>query len=172
MSLGPGYDGDVFGVESVRDLEGKGKRELVRRIRYDVIERLYRYKPPLLTLEQRDAAVRLQVDDQLSRTPVMARVGTMGVSHADASFGLSEGVLEACKIVREAKGYLEKRHAIINRGVLWTCNLWAVVERVVVWNCNLTQTSTTFRVQRGHVLPALRIGLNHLIDFYDHKGLT
>lgn len=152
MAKQPGYDGDVFSFEAVRDHAGHGKRELVRRMRYDVVERLYRYNPPLLSLEQRDAAVKLQVDDQLSKTPVIARVGTMGVSKSDTDFGLSEAVMDATKRVREAKSYLGLQ--------------WAMVECVVLNNVNLSNAAKAFKIEQLRVLPRLRGGLDALTEYY------
>lgn len=152
MARQPGYDGDVFSFEAVRDHAGQGKRELVRRMRYDVVEWLYRQNPPLLTLEQRDAAVKLQVDDQLSKTPVIARVGTMGVSKSETDYGLSEAVMDATKRVREARAYLGLQ--------------WAIVDCVVLSNVNLSRTAKAFGIERLKVLPRLHGGLDALAEFY------
>lgn len=147
----PGYEGAYFAEEKVRDFEGsKNGRELVRRIRYDVIERLYRYNPPLLDLHQRDAAVKLQCDWQLSETPVMARVGTLGTGKAN--FGLSEAVLDATGRVRACKSSV---------GVQWP-----IIEAIVLTNLNLTKAATAFGIDRLRVLSKLRTALDHLSDFY------
>lgn len=153
IPMQPGYDGEVFSVEAVRDHGGKGKRELERRMRYDVVEWLYRQNPALLSLEQRDAAVKLQVDDQLSKTPVIARVGTMGVSKSETDYGLSEAVMDATKRVREAKSYLGLQ--------------WSIVECVVLSNVNLSRTAVAFGIKRLAVLPRLHKGLDQLGEYYE-----
>ncbi len=149
----PGFDGAHFVEEPIRDFDGKGKRDLVRRVKYDVVERLYRYNPSLLSLEQRDAAVRLQCDDQLSNCPVAARVGTVGVSKNDMAHGLSEAVLDARGRVRRAEAYLGKQ--------------WGVVRWVVLNNANLGMTAKTLAIHPRKVIWELRRGLDSLTNFYE-----
>ena len=153
LKMKPGFDGSPFGIEKIRDLEGHGKRELLRRIRYDVVERLYRYNPPLLTLGQRDAAVRLQCEDQLAKTPVMASAQGMGA--ARSSFGVSEAVLDARAIVRGCEGLLGRD--------------WALVAYVVLANQNLGAASLAFDIPPRAVLPKLRKGLDKLAGHFGQR---
>ncbi len=153
----PGFDGAYFAQEAVRDFDGRGKRDLVRRIRYDVCERLYRYSPPLISLEQRDAAVRLQCDDQLSKSPVMASTATTGVSRADSDFGIHQAILDATGRVRVCKSLLG--------------HLWPLVESIVLNNLNVSMTAKRFEMSQGRVVPRLRMGLDGVASFYErHKS--
>ncbi len=153
MAKQPGFDGADFQTEPVRDFAGLGKRDLVRRVKYDVIMRLHSYNPPLISLEQRDAGIRLQCDDQLSRSPVMASSATMGVSRADSDFGIHQAILDACGRVRGCKSLLG--------------NLWPMVESIVLNNLNVSMTAKRFDMAQGRVLPRLRMGLDGVVNFYD-----
>ncbi len=149
----PGHDGADWQMEPIRDLAGQGKRNLLRRIRYDVVMRLHSYSPPLISLEQRDAAIRLQCDDQLSRSPVMASSGTAGVSRADSDFGIHQAILDACGRVRACRALLG--------------HLWPLVESIVLNNLNVSMTAKRFEMAQGRVLPRLRMGLDGVVNFYD-----
>ncbi len=151
----PGHDGADWQVEAVRDFAGHGKRDLVRRIKYDVVMRLHSYSPPLISLEQRDAAIRLQCDDQLSRSPVMASSATMGVSRADSDFGIHQAILDATGRVRVCRSVVG--------------HLWPLVESIVLNNLNVSMTAKRFDISQGFVVPYLRKGLDAVAMFYEHS---
>lgn len=149
----PGFDGATFAEEKIRDYDGRGKRELVRRIRYDVIESLYRrYK--LITLEQREAAVRLQVDDQLAQTVPQARWGEAG--GGKSVFGIADAILGARGRVRRCQGQI-------------TDHIWSVVECIALHNFNITDCGKLLRMERLRVVPRLRDGLDIVSKFYDRE---
>ena len=149
----PGFDGAYFALEQIRDHAGKGKRELVRRIRYDVLERLYRYNPPIIDTQQRDAGVRIQCDDQLAKTPVMARVGTLGTGRND--FGLSQAILDAAARVRGCRAFVGLQ--------------WQVVELVALENFNMTATAKLLGIERLRIGDRLRCGLDAVAEFYSRQ---
>ncbi len=145
-----GYDGGDYVVEIVRDFAGKGKRDIFRRVRYDVIERLWRSKRPLITLEQREAAVRLQVDDQLAATATLARSG--GVRTGDIGYSMSVAVIDARGCVRAAQRLLAQD--------------WPVTKLVVLDNLGLGAAEKCLEWRPGNALLRLRNGLDRLSDLY------
>lgn len=160
----PGYDGAHFAEEPVRDFDGKGKRDLVRRVRYDVIEMLYQKKvgpkpapgytdnrKGLIELYQRDAAIELQVDDQLASTPVMARPGNVGGGQRH-DFGIADAILAARGRARACEKAMGLQ--------------WPIIQAVVLTNLNLTKAAAVFGIDRLRVLPRLRAALDCLSDFY------
>lgn len=150
---GPGFDGAQFAIERIRDPDDPTgrKRHLVRRIRYDVIEGLYRrYK--LITLVQREAAVRLQADDQLAQIVPQARWGEAG--GGKSIFGISEAVLDARGRVRACQG-------------LMTLQQKLVVEFIVLNNLQVAHTARVLKMERLRVVPRLRDGLDIVGKFYD-----
>ena len=150
---GPGYDGNIETIEAVRDLAGKGKRDIVRRIRYDVIEKLY--KLGLIEEYQRDAAVRLQCDWQLSEIIVQTRTGQPGTARHD--FGLSDARLDA-----------QARHGAAMR--LWDGQRRAYVEAVVLANTSHRSAAKSLRIPAYLALPILVQCLKELASHYEWSG--
>lgn len=148
----PGHDGELYVDEAIRDHAGKGKRELVRRMRYDVL--LWLHKRKLVETILFDAGVRLQCDDQLAKTPVMARVGSLGTGRHD--FGIPEAKADAEGRVRACETML---------GLLWP-----LVDLIVLKNVALGSAAKHLRVDRGRVIFRLRAGLRIVAGFYDEFG--
>ena len=144
----PGYDGGDYADEAIRDHAGKGKRDLTRRIRYDVIERLYRSK--LLTLEQRDAAVELQCDWQLAQ--IMPQAKSSLVKAGKSDFGLADAILDA-----------QARHGAAMRALGQFAKL---VELVALNNVQLYAAAKHLYIPRALALTYLGGHLDRLAKHY------
>ena len=126
----PGYDGAEFVVERIRDLAGRGKRDIVRRLRYDVIGQLA--KRGRLTEIQRAAATQIQCDWQMGEMMITARsaIGTRG---RNDDFGLLAAKIDAQKRYGDAVRIWDVRYrsfvvaiVIQNRGIGATCKRFEI----------------------------------------------
>jgi hypothetical protein len=143
-----GFDGHAPSEESVRDHDGRGKREIIRTIRYDTIGRLE--KQGIILPQHADAARRLQRDMEL------AEIASYSSPHMISGAGTNrpaDAKLDAMSRLTRA------RERVGPMG-------WQMLERLIVRGETPTTIQKALRVRRGHVAGVIAYALDTLARYY------
>lgn len=151
-----GYDGEIPPVlEPVRDIDGDGKRTIVREMRYDTVGWLLKHRR--IDAYQEAAARRLQRDAETAEILPQASSGTGGTPKLGV---LSDAQLTA--MVAHADALRAVRKAFDTLGSAGE----KLVTLVVIENKTLGKAAAIMRQQQQGALFALKIALDALAKFY------
>lgn len=163
---GHGYDGNPPAIEAPRDIHGKGKRTLERKVKYDTIDRLKNAR--VLQKVHVDAARKLQEDANAAE--IRSQSSMDGIPSTRTLYALSDAQCDAMAKHADARDAVRKALGVAgSRGEL-------LLRLVVIENRTLVQTHAIMnggargrdRIQLRSMGDLLRFALDVLARHYGY----